>query len=212
MFNGLIKDFGKIVANDGKKLQIASNLKVGLGDSVAVNGACLSVVKYDNKSFCVELSTESANVLALENFSVNSLVHLEPAMCLGDSIHGHLVQGHIDGLGVLEDTKKNPSGVDYFVRLPKHILPFIAHKGSIAAEGVSLTISEIKGDIMRLSIIPLTLKDTLFESFVLGRRLHIESDLLARYAARILEFSENSKQNSSQNLTWEECELYAKLF
>lgn len=208
MFNGLIKDFGKIVANDGKKLQIASSLKVGLGDSVAVNGACLSVVKYDNKGFCVELSTESASVLALENFSANSLVHLEPAMRLGDSIHGHLVQGHIDALGVLEKIEKKPSGVDYFVRLPKYILPFIAHKGSVAVEGVSLTISEIKGDIMRLSIIPLTLKDTLFESFALGRRLHIESDLLARYAARILEFSKNSKNE----LTWEECEFYAKLF
>lgn len=212
MFNGLIKDFGKIVANDGKKLQIASNIKVDLGDSVAVNGACLSVVKYDNSSFCVELSTESASVLALENFSVNSLVHLEPAMRLGDGIHGHLVQGHIDGLGVLENIKKKSSGVDYFVRLPKFILPFIAHKGSVAVEGVSLTISEIKGDIMRLSIIPLTLKDTLFKSFALGRRLHIESDLLARYAARILEFSNNSKQNSNENLTWEECEFYAKLF
>lgn len=209
MFNGLIKDFGKIISNDGKRLSVASKLEVSMGASVAVNGACLSVVSFDSKGFCVELSSESANHLALENLRSGASVHLEPALRYGASIDGHLIQGHIDALGVLEGVEVRPSGSDFFVRLPEQILPFVAHKGSIAIEGVSLTISEIKGDIIRLSIIPITLKDTLFGEFKQGRRLHIETDLLARYAMRILEFS---GKNAKKELSWDECELYSRLF
>ena len=209
MFNGLIKDFGKIISNDGKTLSIASELEVSMGASVAVNGACLSVVKYDSKGFCVELSSESASHLALENLCSGASVHLEPALRYGASIDGHLIQGHIDALGKLISTQVRPSGSDFFVRLPEHILPFVAHKGSIAIEGVSLTISEIKGDIIRLSIIPITLKDTLFGEFKQGRRLHIETDLLARYVARVLEFETRIRK---KELSWDECELYSRLF
>ena len=209
MFNGLIKDFGKIISNDGKTLSIVSKLEVSMGASVAVNGACLSVVKYDSKGFCVELSSESASHLALENLCSGASVHLEPALRYGASIDGHLIQGHIDALGKLISMQLRPSGSDFFVRLPAHILPFVAHKGSIAIEGVSLTISEIKGDIIRLSIIPITLKDTLFSEFKQGRRLHIETDLLARYAARVLEFQTKIPK---KELSWDECELYSRLF
>ena len=209
MFNGLIKDFGKIISNDGKTLSIASKLEVSMGASVAVNGACLSVVKYDSKGFCVELSSESASHLALENLCSGASVHLEPALRYGASIDGHLIQGHIDALGKLISTQVRPSGSDFFVWLPEHILPFVALKGSIAIEGVSLTISEIKGDIIRLSIIPITLKDTLFSEFKQGRRLHIETDLLARYVARVLEFQTRIPK---KELSWDECELYSRLF
>lgn len=209
MFNGLIKDFGKIISNDGKTLSIASALEVSLGASVAVNGACLSVVKYDSKGFSVELSSESASHLALENLRSGASVHLEPALRYGASIDGHLIQGHIDALGELVSVEVRPSGSDFFIRLPEAILPFVAHKGSIAIEGVSLTISEIDGRVIRLSIIPITLKDTLFGEFKQGRRLHIETDLLARYAARILEFSNKS---AKKELSWDECELYSRLF
>lgn len=209
MFNGLIKDFGKIISNDGKRLSVASKLEVSMGASVAVNGACLSVVSFDSKGFCVELSSESAGHLALENLRSGASVHLEPALRYGASIDGHLIQGHIDALGELVSVEVRPSGSDFFVRLPEQILPFVAHKGSIAIEGVSLTISEIKGDIIRLSIIPITLKDTLFGEFKQDRRLHIETDLLARYAMRILEFS---GKNAKKELSWDECELYSRLF
>ena len=157
----------------------------------------------------MELSSESASHLALENLCSGASVHLEPALRYGASIDGHLIQGHIDALGKLISTQVRPSGSDFFVRLPEHILPFVAHKGSIAIEGVSLTISEIKGDIIRLSIIPITLKDTLFSEFKQGRRLHIETDLLARYVARVLEFETRIPK---KELSWDECELYSRLF
>ena len=203
LFNGLIREIGIVRRFDGKTLSIKATHKPNLGDSIAVNGACLSVTKIDKDGFVVELSSESANILALENYK--NRVHIEPAMKIGDRIDGHLIQGHIDAIGVIRDIKRLSSGVDFIIELPNEILHLIAKKGAIAVEGVSLTINDINSNLMRLTLIPISMKDTLFGEFQIGRRVHIESDILARYIDRIL----NSK---NQTLTWQQADFYASIY
>lgn len=210
MFNGLIRDFGRSQGYDGKNLVIKSKLKVNLGDSVAVNGACLSVVEIKNNAFVVELSSESAKILALENFKSGELLHLENALKFGDRIHGHLMQGHIDALGRIERICKLSVGVDFFIKLPNEIMELMAHKGSVGVDGVSLTISALYENGIRLSIIPLTLKDTLFKTYKQNRRVHIESDLLAKYTKQILDFKH--LKSDENKLSWEQAELYTRIF
>lgn len=203
MFNGLIREIGVVRSFDGKNLSIKATHKPNLGDSIAVNGACLSVTKIDKDGFVVELSSESANILALENYK--NRVHIEPAMKIGDRIDGHLIQGHIDAIGVIRDIKRLASGVDFIIELPNEILHLIAKKGAIAVEGVSLTINDINSNLMRLTLIPISMKDTLFGEFQIGRRVHIESDILARYIDRILNLK-------NQTLTWQQADFYASIY
>ncbi|AGZ82255.1 riboflavin synthase [Campylobacter fetus] len=207
MFNGLIREIAKVKSFDGKFLNLEAKFKPNLGDSIAINGACLSVVSLQNDGFSVELSSESSKVLALENYK--DKVHMEPAMKIGDRIDGHLLQGHIDAVGEITSIKNLPSGTDFFVKLPKDVMHLVANKGSIAVEGVSLTINEVLQNVIRLTIIPISLKDTLFGEFKVGRRVNVETDLLARYTDRILSMK-NKKNNG--DLSWEEADFYASLY
>ncbi|OCR89305.1 riboflavin synthase subunit alpha [Campylobacter fetus subsp. testudinum] len=207
MFNGLIREIAKVKSFDGKFLNLEAKFKPNLGDSIAINGACLSVVSLQNDGFSVELSSESSKVLALENYK--DKVHMEPAMKIGDRIDGHLLQGHIDAVGEITSIKNLPGGTDFFVKLPKDVMHLVANKGSIAVEGVSLTINEVLQNVIRLTIIPISLKDTLFGEFKVGRRVNVETDLLARYTDRILSMK-NKKNNG--DLSWQEADFYASLY
>ncbi|AII15268.1 6,7-dimethyl-8-ribityllumazine synthase (riboflavin synthase, alpha subunit) [Campylobacter iguaniorum] len=204
MFNGLIREIAKVVKFDGKTLSLAANFKPNLGDSIAVNGACLSVVSVSEGGFSVELSSESKELLAIENYK--NRVHIEPAMRLGDRLDGHLMQGHIDALGVITKIEPLKTGVNFYIKLPKNIMHLVATKGSIAVEGVSLTINEVLSDSVRLTIIPISLKDSLFGEFEVGRRVNIETDLLARYLERMLNLPKKDE------LSWEKADFYASLY
>ena len=205
MFNGLIREFGEVVKFDGKTLSLKSKLKPKLGDSIAVNGACLSVVKVFENGFSVELSDESKSVLAVQN--LKGKVHLEPALKVGDRVDGPFVQGHIDGLGEIYKITTLKSGFDFFIKLPLNLMPLMANKGSVAIDGVSLTINEVLKDGIRLTIIPLTMKDTLFGEYKVGRIVNVESDLLARYTKRILDYKDKKKE-----LSWEEIDHISSLY
>lgn len=186
MFNGFIKEIGEILKFDGVSLEIRSSLKPNLGDSIAVNGACLSVTKIFDSGFEVELSDESVKKLA--PFRVKDMVHLEDALKLGDKIDGHLVQGHIDFIGEISKITKLTSGTNFYIKLPNEAMKYMANKGSVAINGVSLTISEVLPNEIKVSIIPITLKDSLFGGFKVGDLVNIESDMFARYTERILNF------------------------
>lgn len=205
MFNGLIREFGEVIKFDGKTLSLKSNLKPNIGDSIAVNGACLSVVKVFDNGFNVELSDESKSVLAVQN--LKGKVHLEPALKVGDRVDGHFIQGHIDGLGEIYKITTLKSGFDFFIKLPLNLMPLMANKGSVAIDGVSLTINEILKDGIRLTIIALTMKDTLFSEYKVGRIVNVESDLLARYTKRILSY-----KNEKKELSWEEIDHISSLY
>ena len=202
MFNGLIREIAKVKFYQNNILSLNAIYRPKIGDSIAVNGACLSVISVQRDGFELELSKESRMHLALEN--LKDRVHIEPALRYKDRIDGHLMQGHIDGLGVLEKIVPNENGLDFYLSLPSHLMPLMANKGSIGVDGVSLTINEVFTSQIRLTLIPLSLKDTLFKEYKIGRRIHIESDLLARYI--------RSQLQAKRGLSWEEIERISYLY
>ncbi|EMJ0665867.1 riboflavin synthase [Campylobacter upsaliensis] len=202
MFNGLIREIAKVKFYQNNILSLNAKYRPKIGDSIAVNGACLSVISVQKDGFELELSKESRMHLALEN--LKDRVHIEPALQYKDRIDGHLMQGHIDGLGVLEKIVPNENGLDFYLSLPSHLMPLMANKGSIGVDGVSLTINEVFTSQIRLTLIPLSLKDTLFKEYKIGRRIHIESDLLARYI--------RSQLQAKRGLSWEEIERISYLY
>lgn len=193
MFNGLIREIARVSSFDGSILRLLSSHRPNLGDSIAVNGACLSVIKNYADGFSVELSPHSKGVLALENYK--DRVHIEPALKYHERIEGHLVQGHIDALGKITAVEKRQKSKDLFIEVPSSFLPLISYKGAVAVDGVSLTISALFDKGFRLSLIPLSLKHTLFDEYLEGRRVNLESDLIARYLARLLSFKNEEKLN-----------------
>ncbi|HHY1436643.1 TPA: riboflavin synthase [Campylobacter jejuni] len=203
MFNGLIREIAKVQSYQNNTLSLTAKHRPNLGDSIAVNGACLSVTKLYEGGFEVELSRESRTHIAIEN--LKDKVHIEPALRYGDRIDGHLMQGHIDFIGILEKIQKDENGVDFHISLPKEAMKFMAAKGSIGVDGVSLTINEILKNGIRLTIIPITFKETLFKDYQVGRKINIESDLLARYIYAQL-------QGKNKGLSWEEVERISYLY
>ncbi len=179
MFTGLIRELANVESFSNNILTLKSNYKPKIGDSIAINGACLTVVKINSNSFSVELSPESTSLLALENYK--NLVHIEPAMQMGDRFEGHIVQGHVDCVGTIIKIEKKGNSTDFFISIPKDSLKYMIPKGSVTIDGVSLTINEVLKSEFRLTIIPHTIENTLFKTYKVGSKVNIETDMFARY-------------------------------
>ncbi len=205
MFTGLIREIAKVKSLDGSKLSIKAKYKPSIGDSIAINGACLTVIGLDNDGFSVELSPESQSVLAMENYK--NEVHIEPAMMMGDRFEGHVVQGHVDTLGVIKQIKQSATSYDVFVEVDSSYMPYIVPKGSITIDGVSLTINEVFSDSFRLTIIPHTMSETCFKYYKVGSRVNIETDMFARYIEHIL-----SVKKSARKPSWSEIDAITAMF
>jgi len=197
VFTGLIKEIAEVKSFTGSTLTIKAKHKPSLGDSIAINGACLTVTNIYADGFSVELSPESQKLLAIENYK--NRVHIEPAMMMGDRFDGHMVQGHIDTVGTVLDIKNNGNSYDIFVHVDKKFIPYIVPKGSITIDGVSLTVNDVYEDSFRLTIIPHTMKETIFSTYKKGSHVNVETDMFARYVAHILKH-----QNKPQTLSWDE--------
>lgn len=204
MFTGLIREVASVKSFVGSTLSIRSKYKANIGDSIAINGACLTVVKVNTDGFAVELSPESQKLLAIENYK-NS-VHIEPAMKMGDRFEGHIVQGHIDTVGTIKNIKNNGNSYDVFIEVDKKYIPYIVPKGSITIDGVSLTVNEVNENSFRLTIIPHTMKETLFKNYRKGSRVNIETDMFARYVAHII------NHQKSTSLSWNEVDAMQASF
>ena len=197
MFTGLIREIARVKNFTGEKLCISSKYKAKLGDSIAINGACLSVVEILSDGFCVELSRESQKVLATQNYKDE--VHIEPAMMMGDRFEGHVVQGHVDAIGTIKEIKQNGNSYDVFIEISKEFIPFIVPKGSITIDGVSLTVNDVVDNSFRLTIIPITMRETLFKNYKKGTKVNIETDMFARYISHIISHQIKVKQSISWN-------------
>lgn len=202
MFTGLIKEIAKVKSFINSKLTIESNLHPKLGDSIAVNGACLTVIETFPKEFSVELSPESTSLLAIENYK--DKVHIEPAMKLSDRVEGHIVQGHIDCIGKIVKIEKNGNSTDFYVEVSKENIKFLVPKGSITVDGVSLTINDVYDNLFRLTIIPYTIKNTLISTYKIGKRVNIETDMFARYIYHIFK--------KEKNLNWNEIDKIMAIY
>ncbi|PLY04114.1 MAG: riboflavin synthase [Arcobacter sp.] len=190
MFTGLIREMAEVLSLKNSFLTLKAKYSPKIGDSIAVNGACLTVVRVSSDTFSVELSPESQQVLAMENY--RGKVHIEPAMMMGDRFEGHIVQGHVDCLGTISTIKNNGNSTDFFVSLPNEYIKYIIPKGSVTIDGVSLTVNEVLKDSFRLTIIPHTIENTLFKRYKVGTKVNLETDMFARYVYNMFK-GENSK-------------------
>ncbi len=189
MFNGLIREIAKVKNFNNNILTLHSNYIPQIGDSIAVNGVCLTAVKIFKDGFSVELSPETRTKIAIENYK--NLVHIEPAMRLSDRIDGHLVQGHIDCIGEILEIKNNKNSYDVVIKIPIEFMKFVINKGSIAIDGVSLTINDVWSDRFRLTIIPHTFENTLFKTYKIHQRVNVETDMFARYVYSMFKTKSN---------------------
>lgn len=195
MFTGLIREMAKVISFKNNFLTLKANYKAKIGDSIAINGACLTVVDFTSDTFTVELSPESQKVLAMENYS--DLVHIEPAMMMGDRFEGHIVQGHVDCLGEVKAINQNGNSTDFIIHLPKEFTRYIIPKGSVTIDGVSLTVNNVLDEGFRLTIIPHTINNTLFKRYKIGTKVNIETDMFARYIFNMF------KNGDEDKLSWE---------
>lgn len=195
MFTGLIREMAEVLSLKSSLLTLKAKYTPKIGDSIAINGACLTVVKVSSGTFSVELSLESQKILAMENYKGE--VHIEPAMMMGDRFEGHIVQGHVDCLGVIKSIKQNGNSSDFIISLPSEYARYIIPKGSITIDGVSLTVNEVLDDAFRLTIIPHTIKNTLFNRYKVGTKVNLETDMFARYIYNMFK-----KDEKGDNLTW----------
>ncbi|WP_456451895.1 riboflavin synthase [Hydrogenimonas sp.] len=205
MFTGLIREMAEVVSYQNNILTLKARYRPKIGDSVAVNGACLTVVRLGEGTFSVELADETREVIAMEN--LKGRVHIEPAMRMGDRFEGHIVQGHVDTVGTVTSVQKRTNGTDFFITIPPEFLPYVIPKGSITVDGVSLTVNDVGDEGFRLTIIPHTLENTLFGTYRVGTRVNVETDLFARYVANILDKREAAKKKG-----WERVERFEALF
>lgn len=207
MFTGIIKELGKIsqikTVKDSQQLTIQAKeiLKdIHLGDSIAINGTCLTVTTFNDKEFTVDVMPETYNCTSLAKLQINSFVNLEPALAIGGRMGGHFVTGHVDGVGEITNINKNNNAINYEIKLPKSLLKYCLLKGSIAVDGTSLTIFAIDKDLIRLSLIPHTLKNSVLGSKNIGDSVNIECDMLGKYVVNLITQSGNM-QNSNMGET-----------
>jgi riboflavin synthase len=197
MFTGIVTALGTVRSSDpvgdGKDMRLVisspwpDTALIPLGASIACSGCCLTAVEVNADSFSVDASGETVAHTILGSWKAGSQVNLERSLKVGDELGGHVVSGHIDGVGeVVSVTPKNGS-TRWQIRVAKALARFIAVKGSITVNGVSLTVNELKGDIFCVNVIPYTAAVTGFGSMKSGDPVNIEVDMLARYVARLLE-------------------------
>ena len=193
MFTGLVKDQGIItrIAREGDTVvTIAPKLRVfryGIGDSISCNGICLTVTDMTPADFTVSLSAETMRVTTAEHWKENDLVNLEPSLAMGDALGGHLVSGHVDAVTHVLHSESWGDSKQWTFELPPALAKFIAPKGSITVDGVSLTVNSVTEDMFSVMIIPHTAEATRFAHLKSGDVVNLEIDMLARYVARQLE-------------------------
>ena len=192
MFTGLIEDLGTVEAvergDDGARLRISTSLasEVSDGDSVAVNGCCLTATAISAGAFETEAMNQTLQVTALGGIDEGSRVNLELAMKAGDRLGGHIVQGHVDGIGTVAAVEDDGFARRIRVELPLELLRYVVDKGSITLSGVSLTVAELGETWAEVSLIPETLERTNLTEAVPGSRLNVECDIVAKYVERLV--------------------------
>ncbi len=193
MFTGIITDVGRVreIERAGDvhlTIETAFDLeKVEIGASIACSGICLTVVSKGDKAFKVTASQETLDCTNMADWQADSGINLERSLKVGDEIGGHIVSGHVDGVGTIAGKTPEGESIRYQFDAPDELSRFIASKGSIAINGVSLTVNEVEGNRFGVNLIPHTLEQTTFGRAEVGDRVNLEIDMLARYVARLLE-------------------------
>jgi riboflavin synthase len=194
MFTGIILAIGKISAIQRKagdfRLQIDTGKlplqDVQLGDSIAVNGVCLTAVELGARHFCADVSNETWERTTLSQAAVGTAVNLELALTPSTRMGGHIVSGHVDGIGKVVGRRQDGRSQRFTVQVPDGLAKYIAEKGSICINGISLTVNEVNGALFGVNIVPHTLQETTLDTAVVGTAVNLEVDILARYMERLM--------------------------
>ncbi|NEW60340.1 riboflavin synthase [Sulfurovum sp. bin170] len=197
MFTGLIREIAIVKSYQNNILTIQSKHKAKLGDSIAINGVCLTVIQVNADGFNLELADETRSII--DESKISGKVHIEPAMQLNDRFEGHIVQGHVDCVGVVTKITKRENATDFIIKVEPQYIAHIIPKGSITIDGVSLTINDVYNDAFRLTIIPHTLRETLIGNYQIGSKINIETDLFARYIDHILR-----NRSQKKSMSWDD--------
>jgi riboflavin synthase len=200
MFTGIVEDKGKIlrvdVRGEGRRLilRVPPHLTdLQLGDSINVNGACLTVVEKTGDSVAVDVSSETVEKTTFREMREGDEVNLELAMKLSDRLGGHIVTGHVDAVGTLVERRNEREFVHLRIQVPKSVSRYVVPKGSIAVDGISLTVNVCDGDEIQMTVIPYTLEKTTLINKRVGDRVNLEADVLGKYVEKLMEGRESGK-------------------
>ncbi len=194
MFTGIIEAIGRIKKIEPVSGDIRLHVDVGsldmsdvqAGDSIAVNGVCLTAIEFDNKHFVADVSNETIALTSLKDLAAGSEVNLEKALLPTTRLGGHLVSGHVDGLGEVLAIKEVSRSIQLIIRAPEELKHYIAMKGSICIDGTSLTVNKISNKEFEINIVPHTQQQTIIKNYKPGTKVNLEVDLIARYLERLL--------------------------
>jgi riboflavin synthase len=211
MFTGIIQAVGSIASLeqrggdmrlgvDGGKLSMAD---VNLGDRIAVSGVCLTVIEKTAHGFHADVSGETLQRTIIGTLAVADAVNLEKALTLETRLGGHLVSGHVDGIGTVTERSEDSRSVRFTVQVPDELARYIATKGSICVDGVSLTVNAVDGASFELNIVPHTLAETTLRDYRTGRQINLEVDLVARYLERLLQGDAAAQPGTAGQITRE---------
>ena len=192
MFTGLVREVGKVVSFDDGRLRIESSLAAAIGDSVSIAGCCLTVVDGDRRTLAFDAVPETLARTTLGQLEAGARVNLEPALRAGEALGGHYVQGHVDGVGSVRSVQPEGEGSRAWFDAPPEILRYCVEKGSIAVEGVSLTIAGLHDDRFEVALVAHTLAATTLSALAPGDPVNLEVDVLAKYVERLLPLRSSS--------------------
>ena len=198
MFTGIIEEAGTFgsLTNGKIKINCAKILEdIKIGDSISTNGICLTVTSFDSKSFSADVMPETIRRTSLENLKSGDTVNLERALKLNDRLGGHIVSGHIDGVGTIKSMKSEGNAIIVTVKADRNLLRYIADKGSVALDGMSLTVVKAGDNDFSVSLIPHTRDVTNFKYKKTGSLVNIETDILAKYLERLINFKDKKVSN-----------------
>ena len=207
MFTGLIESVGKVQSlkrqGESGQLRIVSSLVEGdlqLGESIAVNGACLTVTAWDQSSFSVDISPETMNCTTLGMLRPNQQVNLERALCLADRLGGHLVSGHIDCIATVRRRYQDQNAIRFDFAVPQKVMRYLVVKGSVAVDGISLTVNRVEHDMFSVAVIPHSVEKTTLKLCREGSQVNVETDLLGRYVERLLQGQKNPQREENLDI------------
>lgn len=202
MFTGIVEEVGKVEKftrlTNGARLMISCSEVVdgtNVGDSIAVDGVCQTVVSLDNKSFSVDISDETLSVTTFEHIKIGDSVNLERALTLSKRLGGHIVTGHVDGVAKVVDIEKNDKFYRMHVKLNDKLSKYVVSKGSVAINGISLTVASVCGDDISCAIIPHTYLNTNLKNIKSGDNINIEVDIMAKYVEKLLSSNNDNSGN-----------------
>ncbi|ACE85758.1 riboflavin synthase [Cellvibrio japonicus] len=205
MFTGIIEAIGEVVAlqpqNGDLRLRIKTHhlnlADVHLGDSIATNGVCLTVVDLPGDGYWADVSRETLDNTTLPGWKLGQRVNLEKALTPQTRLGGHIVSGHVDGVGEVVKRFPDARSERFHIRAPKELAKYIAHKGSITVDGTSLTVNKVDGAVFELNIVPHTLQWTIMDTYQTGTNVNLEVDVLARYLERLM-LGDKAAESSGQ--------------